>query len=99
MTGMTGWKTEAIIRLHAAAGGIDVSPEKPPKADGILKILNWVDWGVFAVCLAGFLIAAGAMAIRHHQGASMQDMSGLAKAAIGTVLASAATAIVGVLMG
>lgn len=84
--------------LHAGPA-FNIQPKQPPQTQGILTILNWVDWGVFAVCLAGFLIAVGMMAIRHHRGGGMEEMGGLGKACIATVLAAAATGIVGALSG
>lgn len=77
---------------------IEVQPVQPPGTQGIVTILNWVSWSVFAVCLAGFLIAAGTMAIRHHRGGGTEEMGGLAKAAVATVLAAAASGIIGTLM-
>lgn len=73
----------------------DVNPEAPPGTEGITRVIGYVAWGAFGICLIGFIIAAATMGIKHGRGEDLPGMKGLALALLGTVLIGGAGAIVG----
>ncbi|GAA4060828.1 MULTISPECIES: hypothetical protein [Actinomadura] len=87
--------------VHAVAVAIP-NPgqgEAPPGAAQLEKMLRWVAWVVFGLCVAGVLIAAGRMAVMHRNGEGGAHASGLAWVAAACILAGSASALVGALIG
>ncbi|MEV4649047.1 hypothetical protein [Saccharopolyspora sp. NPDC049357] len=73
------------------------SPIAPPGSGGVMTILRWVLWCVFALCFAGTAVIAGKMALDHnspHGGG--QAVAGLWKPLAGAIIA---TNITGILAG
>lgn len=66
----------------------------PPGSAGLLVILSWVAWGVFAVIVGGVLVQAGRMGMAHRRGEGMEVTGGLVVALIAAVIAGSAAAIV-----
>jgi hypothetical protein len=62
-------------------------------------ILGWIAWGVFALCVAGILLVAGQMAIRHKNGQAGAHINGLAWVAVACIVAASASAIIGGVLG
>ena len=56
--------------------------EQPPGTEGLTTMLNWGGWGVSFVCVAGILIVAAMMAIKHRRG----EGGGEAMGSLGWVL-------------
>jgi hypothetical protein len=71
---------------------------EPPGAAGLLTILGWAAWVVFALCVAGVLIVAGKMVIAHRRGEGAEASGGLALVLAGTILAGSAAALVGAVL-
>ena len=44
------------------------TPTAPPGSEEFLKVLSWGSWGVSIACIAGVLIVAATMAVKHHRG-------------------------------
>jgi hypothetical protein len=72
--------------------------EAPPGAGGLLTVLKWVAWIVFALAVVGVLIAAGTMMIIHRRGEGGEHAGRLAWIMGGCILASAASGVVGALV-
>lgn len=45
-------------------------PAAPPGSEKFLMVLDWASWGVSLACIAGILIVAATMAVKHHRGES-----------------------------
>lgn len=88
--------------LNAAvlAGPIDPGPgEPPPGSDGVVTVVKWVAWVVFALAVIGVLVTAGAMVLNNRRGQGGEHAAALGWTCAGCVLASAASGIVGMFMG
>lgn len=88
--------------LNAAvlAGPIDPGPgEPPPGSDGVITIVKWVAWVVFALAVIGVLVTAGTMALNNRRGQGGEHAAALGWTCASCVLASAASGIVGMFMG
>ncbi|GAA2148888.1 hypothetical protein [Actinomadura napierensis] len=90
-----------VDHAHAVVAAIPNPGQgaKPPGADQLEKILKWVAWIVFGMCVAGVLIVAGRMAISHRRGEGGEHASGLAWVFAACILAGSASALVGALVG
>ncbi|TDD80433.1 hypothetical protein E1293_20695 [Actinomadura darangshiensis] len=64
----------------------------------IMTLLRWVTWGVFGVCVAGVLIVATRMAIRHRSGEFGAHATGLVWVGIATIVAASVSAVVGTVL-
>ena len=71
----------------------------PPGAAKLTTILQWVAWGVFAVCVGGVLISAAKLAHAHNQGygGASQHTTSLVWTLVACVIAGSASAIVAAL--
>ena len=88
--------------LNAAvlAGPVDPGAgEAPPGSDGVITIVKWIAWIVFALAVIGVLATAGAMVINNRRGQGGEHAATLGWVCAGCVLASAASGIVGMFMG
>jgi hypothetical protein len=70
----------------------------PPGSAGLLTILGWAAWVVFALCVAGVFIVAGKLVLAHRRGEGAEAVGGLVMVLGGTILAGAASAIVGAVL-
>lgn len=67
----------------------------PPGAAAITKLLQYTAWVVFAFCVAGVLISAGTMAIKHRRGGGEEAAGGLGWVLGACIIAGSASALVG----
>lgn len=70
----------------------------PPGSQGLLTILKWVAWVVFALAVAGVLITAGTMMIQNRRGEGGEHAGRLAWVLGGCILAASAGGLVGALV-
>ncbi|MHA7177924.1 hypothetical protein ACX80D_14865 [Arthrobacter sp. Sr24] len=70
----------------------------PPGSEGILTILQWVAWIVFALAVVGILITAGTMMVNNRRGEGGEHAGRLSWVLGGCILASVASALVGALI-
>lgn len=70
----------------------------PPGSAGLLTILGWVAWGVFACCVGGLLMVAGRMALAHRRNEGIEVSGGVVTVLGATVIAGSAAAIVGAVL-
>jgi hypothetical protein len=70
----------------------------PPGSGGLLTILGWAAWCVFAVIVGGVLIQAGRMGLAHRRGEGVEVTGGLVVALVAAVIAGSASAIVGAVL-
>lgn len=73
--------------------------EAPPGSEGVLTILRWAAWIVFALAVLGVLITAGAMMINNRRGQGGEHAQALGWVFAGCIVASAASALVGMFVG
>jgi hypothetical protein len=67
---------------QAYAAAPQPGSEQPPGTEGLTTMLNWGGWTVSFVCVAGILIVAAMMALKHRRG----EGGGEAMGALGWVL-------------
>lgn len=81
--------------ILAQAPSFDINPEVPPGANGLLRILNWLLWGVTLACVAALVFAGGKFAweLRQHGQADSPKM--LVGAMVGAIIALSANQILG----
>ena len=72
----------ALVPAPAHAAAPQPGSEQPPGTEGLTTMLNWGGWGVSFVCVAGILIVAAMMALKHRRG----EGGGEAMGALGWVL-------------
>ena len=65
---------------HAAAP--QPGSQQPPGTEGLTTMLGWGGWGVSFVCVAGILVVAAMMALKHRRG----EGGGEAMGSLGWVL-------------
>lgn len=70
--------------LATPAQGAAPTPgqQQPPGTQGLTTMLGWGGWGVSFVCVAGILVVAAMMALKHRRG----EGGGEAMGALGWVL-------------
>ncbi len=86
----------ATTYLVAIPNPITPTTEAPPGSTGFLKILSWVLWAAFLVCVAGMAKAGGYLAWAGIGRGGSGDGGGamLGYAAIGAIITAVAGAIV-----
>jgi hypothetical protein len=70
----------------------------PPGSGGLLTILGWIAWCVFAAIVAGVLMVAGRMAMAHRRGEGIEVSGGLVLTLAAAVIAGSASLIVGAVL-
>jgi hypothetical protein len=70
----------------------------PPGSEGLLTILKWIAWIVFALAVVGILICAGTMMVSNRRGEGGEHAGRLAWVLGGCILASVASGVVGALV-
>jgi hypothetical protein len=91
--------THVALNLIAAAAVPNPGHGKAPLgAHGLLTILEWIAWGVFAALVASVLTNGARLAFAHNQGyGGHQHVTGLIWSLIGAVIAGSAPTIISVL--
>lgn len=69
----------------------------PPGSENLLEVLQWAAWIAFGVCVLGFVIAGGAMAVGSQRGDGHQHGSRLAWIMAGCIVIASASGLVGAL--
>jgi hypothetical protein len=72
--------------------------EAPPGSEGLLTILKWIAWIVFALAVVGILICAGTMMLNNRRGEGGEHAQRLGMVMGGCILASVASGVVGALV-
>jgi hypothetical protein len=72
---------------------LDINPEAPPGANGLLKLLNWLLWGVFIACVAAVVFSGGKFAWEKWSSGSSDAMKMLVGSLVGAVIAGSASQI------
>ena len=79
--------------LNAAVLAGPIEPgagEPPPGSDGVVTVVKWVAWTVFALGVIGVLVTAGAMMFNNRRGQGGEHAAALGWVCAGCILASAA---------
>lgn len=76
---------------------IDVNPgtgEAPPGSEGLKKVIGWVAWIGFAICVLGIIIAGAMMAVGQRRGEGGEHAARLGWVLAACIVIGAATALV-----
>ena len=73
----------------------NITPEVPPGANGLLKILNWLLWGVTLACVAALVFAGGKFAWEKWQHGQADSPKMLVGAMVGAIISLSASQILG----
>ena len=88
--------------LLAAGPALAAAPTpgqvQPPGTQGLTTMLGWGGWLVSFVCVAGILVVAAMMALRHRRGEAGESLSSLGWVLGACVLGSAAGPIANALI-
>lgn len=71
-----------LVAGPAKAAAPTPGQQQPPGTDGLTTMLNWGGWSVSFVCVAGILVVAAMMALKHRRG----EGGGEAMGSLGWVL-------------
>lgn len=71
--------------------------KKPPGADKLLEIVDWVRWIAFTVCILGILIAGAMMAVGQRRGEGGEHAARLGWVLAACVVIASSTLLVGAL--
>ena len=74
-------------------------PIQPPGTEGFTAVMGWAKWVALAVCILGLIAAGAMMAIQSRRGEGGEHVGKIGMALGGVILISAASALVGFLMG
>jgi hypothetical protein len=72
----------AFLAAPAQAAAPNPGSVQPPGTEGLTTMLNWGGWLVSLVCVAGILVVAAMMALKHRRG----EGGGEAMGSLGWVL-------------
>ncbi|WP_072691482.1 hypothetical protein [Rhodococcus marinonascens] len=71
----------------------DVTPELPPGASGILRLLNWLLWFVLLACVAAVIFSGGKFAWEKWSRGESGAVTMLIGSLVGAIIAGSATTI------
>ncbi|WP_092808839.1 hypothetical protein [Rhodococcus globerulus] len=77
----------------------NISPEVPPGANGLLKLLNWLLWGVMLACVAALVFSGGKFAWEKWTQGSTEAPKMLVGSLVGAIVAGSASAILNAVAG
>lgn len=77
----------------------DVDPEVPPGANGLLKLLSWLLWGVTLACVAALIFSGGKFAWEKWQHGQADSPKMLVGALVGAIVALSANQILNAVTG
>lgn len=88
--------TEAANQLPL--GPVDPGTgEEPPGAGGLKKVINWVTWIAFAICVLGIIIAGAMMAVGQRRGEGGEHAARLGWVLAACIVIGSASGLVGIL--
>ncbi|WP_137875593.1 hypothetical protein [Rhodococcus sp. Q] len=79
--------------ILAQAPSFDITAEVPPGANGLLKLLNWLLWGVTLACVAAIIYSGGKFAWEKWQSGQPESPKILVGALVGAIVAISANQI------
>jgi type IV secretory pathway VirB2 component (pilin) len=71
--------------------------EEPPGAGGLKKVINWVTWIAFAICVLGIIIAGAMMAVGQRRGEGGEHAARLGWVLAACIVIGSASGLVGIL--
>ena len=94
----TALGTATIAATAPAYAAPQPGRQQPPGTEGLTTMLSWGGWGVSFACVAGLLVVAAMMAIKHRRGEPGESMGSLGWVLGACVLGSAAGPIASALI-
>lgn len=86
----------ASLILAAAdilAQQVHITPEQPPGANGLIKIVNWLSWAVMLAGIAALIYAGGKFAWERWHGGAVEAPKIVLGALVGGIIATSAGSI------
>lgn len=71
----------------------NVNPEIPPGANGLMRLLNWLLWGVMLACVAALIFSGGKFAWEKWSQGATEAPKMLIGSLVGAIVAGSANAI------
>ena len=90
---------QAVQDFSVQAIEFNVTAELPPGANGLLKLLNWLFWGVLLACMASIVFSGGKMAWEKWNQGTIQAPKILLGALVGAIVSGSANAILNAVAG
>ncbi|AVP71445.1 hypothetical protein [Prescottella equi] len=82
-----------VLDTAVLAQNFDINPEVPPGANGLLKLLNWLLWGVTLACVAALVFSGGKFAWEKWQNGQSDAVKMLVGSLVGAIVAISANSI------
>lgn len=80
------------------AVNFNVTPEVPPGAGGLMRLLNWLLWGVMLACVAALVFSGGKFAWEKWSQGQTEAPKMLIGSLVGAIIAGSANAILNAVM-
>jgi type IV secretory pathway VirB2 component (pilin) len=77
---------------------VSMAGTRPPGADGIDKVISWVTWIAFSICILGVVIAGAMMAIGQRRGEGGEHAARLGWVLAACIVIGSASALVRALL-
>lgn len=77
---------------------ISLAGTRPPGADGVDKVISWVTWIAFSICVLGVIIAGAMMAIGQRRGEGGEHAARLGWVLAACIVIGAAMPLVNALL-
>ncbi|MET8425477.1 MULTISPECIES: hypothetical protein [unclassified Nocardia] len=72
---------------------VQITPEQPPGANGLIKIVNWLSWFVMLAGIAALIYAGGKFAWERWHGGAVEAPKIVLGALVGGIIATSAGTI------
>lgn len=80
------------------AQAVNVTPEAPPGANGFLRLIRWLMWGVVLAGVAAIIYAGGKFGWERYNGGTLESPKIVVGALIGGALAATAGTLINTVM-
>ena len=82
-----------LSAVDVLAQQVHITPEQPPGANGLIKIVNWMSWFVMLAGIAALIYAGGKFAWERWHGGAVEAPKIVLGALVGGIIATSAGTI------
>ncbi|MFE2999753.1 hypothetical protein ACFXG4_32730 [Nocardia sp. NPDC059246] len=82
-----------LSTVEVLAQQVHITPEQPPGANGLIKIVNWLSWFVMLAGIAALIYAGGKFAWERWHGGAVEAPKIVLGALVGGIIATSAGTI------